>query len=374
MTITTPPDGQLEQRAPATKRRSPSCTFATSPPPCGWRARTGGSAIPINGAFERCSAPQAAARARPTRSGRTCSSPSGGTPPRRRASPRRSPSTTSPSRSPRRPTRPAGAGRPGAHHRGVRVAARPVAGGALAHRGRGAARELAGVLGVSANAAAAMAYRAREKLRQAYLRPTSSPRRRPATSRTGPSSAPTCGAACRRVTRKVDEHLQGCESCRALAAELEDVNRSLRAVPPLFLLVGGGKLGGAVRSVGRPSAPPPTWAGRRAWWARSRIAGPAVGNAAAIVVVVAGVIGMGLDRRPPGPGPLNSAADAADLGLSDEGGTARPPIGRRRFAVRRRGLRPQPLRRPVDRRLRRRVRRRLRLPGHGCRAASRHRP
>ena len=104
-------------------------------------------------------------------------------------------------------------------------------------------KELAGVLGVSANAAAAMAYRAREKLRQAYLQAhlmaSPAPDHEPYRSQLG---AYVRGGLSPRDAAAVEKHLDGCESCRALVAELEDVNRTLaRAVLPLFLLVGGGQ-------------------------------------------------------------------------------------------------------------------------------------
>jgi RNA polymerase sigma factor (sigma-70 family) len=89
-------------------------------------------------------------------------------------------------------------------------------------------KELAGVLGVSANAAAAMAYRAREKLRQAYLQAhlmaSPAPDHQPYRSQLG---AFVRGGLSARDTAAVDQHLEGCESCRALLAELEDVNRTL---------------------------------------------------------------------------------------------------------------------------------------------------
>jgi RNA polymerase sigma factor (sigma-70 family) len=115
--------------------------------------------------------------------------------------------------------------------------------------------ELADSLGVSANAAAAMAYRAREKLRQAYLQAhllaAPAPEHDPFRSQLG---GYVRGGLSARDTAAVEDHLDGCASCTALLAELEDVNSSLsRAVLPLFLLVGGGKLGGALLGAGAAS-------------------------------------------------------------------------------------------------------------------------
>jgi RNA polymerase sigma factor (sigma-70 family) len=125
-------------------------------------------------------------------------------------------------------------------------------------------RELAGVLGMSANAAAALAYRAREKLRQAYLqahlqtapRPQCEPHR----SRLG---AYVRDGLSRRDKGATDSHLDDCESCRSLVAELVDVNRLLvRSLFPLFqavathagaAVVAGGALasGGGAALLGR---------------------------------------------------------------------------------------------------------------------------
>ena len=56
-------------------------------------------------------------------------------------------------------------------------------------------RELASIFGVSANAAAALAYRARESLRQAYLQAHIQAAPHRSASRTAPGWAPTCATA-----------------------------------------------------------------------------------------------------------------------------------------------------------------------------------
>src|SRR5262245_13022709 len=101
-------------------------------------------------------------------------------------------------------------------------------------------RELAWVLGVSANAAAAMAYRAREKLRQAYLQAhllaSPAPDHEPYRSQLG---AYVRDGLSKRDHAAVELHVDHCQSCRDLVAELNDVNRMLvRSVLPLFLLAG----------------------------------------------------------------------------------------------------------------------------------------
>ncbi len=181
-------------------------------------------------------------------------------------------------------------------------------------------RELADVLGVTANAAAAMSYRAREKLRQAYLQShllaSPAPDHEPWRSQLG---AYVRDGLSKRDRAAVEEHLDGCDSCTALVAELRDVNRTLaRSVLPLFVLVGGGQLaagaalGGAAAGAG----------GDKGVFAKLRNAAPTVGSTAAIAALVAGIVGMGTIVAREDGGPLNSAADAADIGGGGPGDDA----------------------------------------------------
>ncbi|WP_066583909.1 sigma-70 family RNA polymerase sigma factor [Cellulomonas timonensis] len=93
------------------------------------------------------------------------------------------------------------------------------------------------LLGLSANGVAALAYRAREGLRQAYLQqhllePLDSGCRTVA----GKLGAYVRGGLAARETAQVDQHLEGCGECRALLLELGDVNHGMRAViAPLVL-------------------------------------------------------------------------------------------------------------------------------------------
>nr|WP_281363299.1 sigma-70 family RNA polymerase sigma factor [Nocardioides perillae] len=101
--------------------------------------------------------------------------------------------------------------------------------------------EVAPLLGMSPNSVAALAYRAREGLRQAYL---------------GEHAAEvdddTCrwthahlggfvrGALSRRDTTKVEDHLHGCRPCTAVHLELAEVNSGLGALLAPLLLGGAG--------------------------------------------------------------------------------------------------------------------------------------
>ena len=83
-------------------------------------------------------------------------------------------------------------------------------------------------LGLSANGAAALAYRAREGLRQAYLQEHVADRPGGAHRDTvGRLGAWARGGLTERHRAQVDAHLASCTSCRALAAELTEVGGGL---------------------------------------------------------------------------------------------------------------------------------------------------
>ncbi|HWE88018.1 MAG TPA: sigma-70 family RNA polymerase sigma factor, partial [Pseudonocardiaceae bacterium] len=99
--------------------------------------------------------------------------------------------------------------------------------------------EVAPLLGLTANGVSALAYRAREGLRQAYLQvylaqPAAQSVRCQAT--VDKLGAWTRSGLSRRETAQVETHLDECDRCRALAAELADVNGALRVfIAPLVL-------------------------------------------------------------------------------------------------------------------------------------------
>ncbi|MBB5155129.1 sigma-70 family RNA polymerase sigma factor [Saccharopolyspora phatthalungensis] len=108
--------------------------------------------------------------------------------------------------------------------------------------------EVAPLLGLSPNGVSALAYRAREGLRQAYLQvhlgrlndaESNVEQCRATAERLG---AWTRSGLSKRETAQVEAHLDGCDRCRALAAELADVNGALRVIiAPLVL---GGSVAG----------------------------------------------------------------------------------------------------------------------------------
>ncbi|HEY7073549.1 MAG TPA: sigma-70 family RNA polymerase sigma factor, partial [Acidimicrobiales bacterium] len=187
-------------------------------------------------------------------------------------------------------------------------------------------RELAGVLGVSANAAAALAYRSREKLRQAYLQAhllaSPAPDHEPYRSQLG---AYVRDGLSKRDHAAVEAHLEHCESCRDLVAELNDVNRMLvRSVVPLFLLAGYSfsGVGLAATAAGGAAAGKGSGSGK-GFVDKVKHLAPTIGSAAAITAVVMGLAGVGTvvareDNH------VDTAADAADIsqhsgGSGDEG-------------------------------------------------------
>ncbi|MFD7655824.1 sigma-70 family RNA polymerase sigma factor [Actinosynnema sp. NPDC059797] len=119
--------------------------------------------------------------------------------------------------------------------------------------------EVAPLLGLTTNGVSAIAYRAREGLRKAYVQAhveqNPGGRCRAVASRLGAWTRRGLGA---RETAQVEAHLDECAACRALAAELADVSGALRAVvAPLVLGVGAaGYLtgGGGGHAVGTAAA------------------------------------------------------------------------------------------------------------------------
>ena len=101
--------------------------------------------------------------------------------------------------------------------------------------------QVAPLLGLTANGVAALAYRAREGLREAYLQqhlvaaPSDGCR-----TVNGKLGAYVRGGLAKRETAHVRAHLETCEACRGLVLELGDVNHGLRGIiAPLVLGVAG---------------------------------------------------------------------------------------------------------------------------------------
>ncbi|RHA44426.1 sigma-70 family RNA polymerase sigma factor, partial [Cellulomonas rhizosphaerae] len=101
--------------------------------------------------------------------------------------------------------------------------------------------EIAPILGLTANGVAALAYRAREGLRQAYLQQhLQDPLDDGCRSVAGKLGSYVRGGLGTRESGQVEQHLETCGDCRALVLELTDVNHGMRAViAPLVLGLAG---------------------------------------------------------------------------------------------------------------------------------------
>jgi RNA polymerase sigma factor (sigma-70 family) len=131
--------------------------------------------------------------------------------------------------------------------------------------------EVAPLLGLTPNGVSALAYRAREALRKAYLQAhvvrNPAERCRATTTKLG---AWTRGGLSKRETTQVETHLDDCSACRALTAELADVNGALRGlIAPLvlgvgttgYLAAGAGKANAVASIAATTGASAPHWLG-----------------------------------------------------------------------------------------------------------------
>ncbi len=193
--------------------------------------------------------------------------------------------------------------------------------------------QVAPLLGLSANSASALAYRAREGLRQAYLTEHQADdlddRCRPVADHLG---AYVRGGLGPRESRKVAAHLDECPRCSALYAELGDVNHGMRSiVGPLVLGIAGmgaldhllpiggglaalgglsGLTGGGSGAAGSGAASVGAGAHRAARVASTSVPVVAVVAAAAVALVV--VVGVAVYTLVGGDKPGSSAGpDAA---------------------------------------------------------------
>ncbi len=113
--------------------------------------------------------------------------------------------------------------------------------------------EVGVLMGMAPNAVSSLAFRAREGLREAYLQAhlaeTAAQQCRTTVDRLG---AWTRGGLSKRERAQVDAHLQVCDRCPALAAELSEINTSLRGLLAPLLL--GGAAAGYIATL-PPIAP-----------------------------------------------------------------------------------------------------------------------
>lgn len=219
------------------------------------------------------------------------------------------------------------------------------------------ARDAAMLLGVSPNGVAQLAVRARAGLRERYLQAHLRQNDvrlgcRHTVDRLGAYAA---GGLAPRDVAKVDQHLAGCDPCRARLADLQDLAPSLRrSVLPLpaglaALALARWELassstGAASASVAVTSgASAPAGVGATGSAGVAGTAAPAAGvgvgavtassslvaSIASAALLVAGVVGAGAiaDRRSADPPPTSIAAPAATGSTSTSGAGARASAG-----------------------------------------------
>ncbi|UYM06035.1 sigma-70 family RNA polymerase sigma factor [Solicola gregarius] len=195
--------------------------------------------------------------------------------------------------------------------------------------------DIAPLLGMSPNSVAALAYRAREGLRQAYLQShltdTADATCRWTTEHLG---AYVRKGLAKRDSAKVESHLNGCHRCTAVYLELTEVNSNLSGLlaPALLGVAAPGYLAATGTKVGLLLLAP---------WAKLKEAGAAAqaGAAAAAVAAVVGVAavagGLGGSDQPetsaesaasqPAPDSATTVPDTNDSPPDDSTNTEQPP-------------------------------------------------
>src|ERR1700722_4008613 len=170
--------------------------------------------------------------------------------------------------------------------------------------------EVAALLGLTANGVAALAYRAREGLRQAYLEMhLSGVARSECRPLAGKLGAYVRDGLAKRETAAVAAHLDQCADCRAVYAELADVNVALRGIAaPIILGPAAPAYMGAISHHGGSAM---AWiAGRLAWFrhapksqqsATAGAAAAAAGIVALVLALTASITPIPHSAPPPAP-------------------------------------------------------------------------
>ena len=161
--------------------------------------------------------------------------------------------------------------------------------------------EIAPLLGISANSVSALAYRAREGLRQAFISMHAQEAVEDACATTRANlGAYLRGGISRRDGAKVEDHLGSCRECSAIYLELAEVNNDLGAVLAPLLLggAGAGYLAAAhVAAVGAAKGGVLFFLGRARDWVLhnpiGRVTAGATGAATAAAVVAAVALAQG---------------------------------------------------------------------------------
>jgi RNA polymerase sigma factor (sigma-70 family) len=166
--------------------------------------------------------------------------------------------------------------------------------------------EVALLLGMSANSVSALAYRAREGLRQAFLSLHAQDTMDDACAETRARLGSYLrDGVSRRDRRRIEKHLGECRRCAAIYLELGEVNSNLSGLLAPVLL--GGAAGAYVASCGAASSAGLALIGR----VRDLVLAHAPATAAGVGAGALVVGGLFLGSRAPGPEPRPVAPEAS---------------------------------------------------------------
>ncbi|WP_093587857.1 sigma-70 family RNA polymerase sigma factor [Lentzea waywayandensis] len=174
--------------------------------------------------------------------------------------------------------------------------------------------EIAPLLGLTANGVSAMAFRAREGLRKAFLQAhvnqEPAEKCRATVTKLG---AWTRGGLKGRDAVHLDEHMDNCAECRKLARELSDVNGALRGlIAPIVLGTG---------TTGYLAAAATATKGAVVTLSASTWLGVAASAAAVVVVSASGVVTSDNPGTTIGAAPTTSTSASAGVTQSDQPGS-----------------------------------------------------
>lgn len=147
--------------------------------------------------------------------------------------------------------------------------------------------DVASIMGISANAAAALAARAREGLRQEYLQEHVAGARRECRPYASRLARLVRGVLSPREQQLVEAHVRGCGDCARAKAELRGLNGRMRSVIPIIIGAGALWPGQGIPSL---SALPAAAGGGSSWAGSACIAGTgAVAAPASVATTTAGI-------------------------------------------------------------------------------------
>ncbi|MBO0847472.1 MAG: sigma-70 family RNA polymerase sigma factor [Nocardioides sp.] len=190
--------------------------------------------------------------------------------------------------------------------------------------------EIAVLLGMSANSVSALAYRAREGLRQAFLsQHAADPGDVDCSWTRDHLGAYVRGGLSRRDAARVEDHLAQCRACAAVYLELTEVNSGLAALlaPLLLGAAGAGYLSSSAGGAATGAATSGLAAARS--WVSSHVALAAVGGVAVTATALLAVYGIsnlqgnGAANTGPPPVGLSPAASTQPSTSPDQSGGPR---------------------------------------------------